>query len=156
MGMWDVGCQQHPGALEAATRAWHGAGLSFAAGQRGWGATERRRGFSLHHLFVRVSRRAASAARVCGLVWPPPGEPLDVVVLVRARGGSWRPGCCSRRWHQFRVASSKFLHSSRTLFLLFCQPCLVPCEGFLCSTNTSACTHSDALVLRGATFSISK
>lgn len=42
MGMRDVGCQQHPGALEAATRAWHGAGLSFAAGQRGWGATERR------------------------------------------------------------------------------------------------------------------
>lgn len=83
------------------------------------------RGFSLHHLFVHVSHRAASAARVCGLVWLPPGEPLDVVVLVRARGVSWRPGCCSRRWHQFRVASSKFLHSSRTLFLLFCQPCLV-------------------------------
>lgn len=83
------------------------------------------RGFSLHHLFARVSRRAASAARVCGLVWLPPGEPLDVVVLVRAWGGSWRPGCCSWRWHQFRVASSKFLHSSRTLFLLFCQPCLV-------------------------------
>lgn len=41
-GTRDLGCQQPLEVSEAATGARHGAGLGFAAGQKGWGTTERR------------------------------------------------------------------------------------------------------------------
>lgn len=140
MGKRDIGCHKLPKALsEAVTGARQSAAslspcslplgsalLVYFLVRKVWEGLKGKGRFYFHHLFVSF-RQTETQVLPEPVVWFGCifGKLLDVVWFSRAWGGSWRPGCHSLPWHWFGVASSKFLHNPRPLFLLFCQPCLI-------------------------------